>query len=186
MNNRFSRTGKLLACAAALAMTATPALAGHRGGWGGGWGRHHDDIDAGDVITGILIIGGIAAIASAASKGKKDRERETRDRDYRERDRDYRERDDSRGYGNDSRPTWQDGRGIDSAVNRCVAEVERGNRRVDAVDTVNRDGAGWRVAGRMNGGDAFTCTIDSDGRIRNSSIGGQTAWSEEEEAQPAS
>ena len=42
-----------------------------RGGWGrGGWGgrHHHDDgIDGGDVFAGLLILGGIAAIASAAS-----------------------------------------------------------------------------------------------------------------------
>jgi hypothetical protein len=181
MNNRFSRTSRLIASAAALSLVATPVMAR---GWGGGWGRHHDDIDAGDVITGILIIGGIAAIASAASKGKKDRERETRDRDYR--DRDDRGRDESRGYGNDDRPSWQEGRGIDSAVNRCVAEVERGDRRVDQVEAVNRDGEGWRVSGRMSGDDNFTCAIGSDGRIRSSNVGGQTAaWNEEEEAQPA-
>lgn len=177
MNNRFSRTSQLIASAAALSLVATPVMAR-------GWGRHHNDIDAGDVITGILIIGGIAAIASAASKGSKDRQRDSRDRDYR--DRDDRERDDSRGYGNDDRPSWQEGRGIDNAVNRCVAEVERGDRRVDQVEAVNRDGEGWRVSGRMSGGDNFTCAIGSDGRIRNSNVGGQTAgWSEEEEAQPA-
>jgi hypothetical protein len=185
MNNRFSRSSRLIASAAALSLVATPVMAR---GWGGGWGRHHNDIDAGDVITGILIIGGIAAIASAASKGSKDRQRDSRDRDRDRdyRDRDDRERDDSRGYGNDDRPSWQEGRGIDNAVNRCVAEVERGDRRVDQVETVNRDGEGWRVSGRMSGGDNFTCAIGSDGRIRSSNVGGQTAaWSEEEEAQPA-
>jgi hypothetical protein len=188
MNNRFSRTGRLIASAAALSLVATPVMAR---GWGGGWGRHHNDIDAGDVITGILIIGGIAAIASAASKGSKDRQRNERerDRDYPERDypqRDSRDRDDSRGYGNDDRPSWQEGRGIDSAVNRCVGEVERGDKRVDQVETVNRDGQGWKVTGRMTGGDSFSCTIDGEGRVRSSDIGGQTAWSEEEEALPAS
>lgn len=180
MNNRFSRSSRLIASAAALSLIATPVMAR-------GWGRHHDDIDAGDVITGILIIGGIAAIASAASKGKKDRERDERerDRDYPQRD-DYRDRDQSRGYGNDDRPTWQEGRGIDSAVNRCVGEVERGDKRVDQVENVSRDGEGWRVSGRMAGGDSFSCSISSDGRVRSSTVDGQTAaYDDAEEAQPA-
>ena len=75
MTRRFSRSARLLATAAAFSLVATPALA--RDGWGGGWGRHNDRVDAGDIFTGILIIGGIAAIASAASKSAKDkRERE--------------------------------------------------------------------------------------------------------------
>ena len=64
-----SRFAAALAAAAALALSATPALAQVWGWGGGGWGHHHRDrVDAGDVIAGILIIGGIAAIASAASK----------------------------------------------------------------------------------------------------------------------
>jgi hypothetical protein len=179
MSNRFSRTSRLIASAAALSLVATPVMAR---GWGGGWGRHHDDIDAGDVITGILIIGGIAAIASAASKGNKDRQRE-RDRDYPERE--YHERDQARGYGYDDRPSWQEGRGIDGAVNRCVGEVERGSKRVDQVESVNRDGQGWKVTGRMAGGESFSCSIDGDGRVRSSDIGGQTAWGDEERARSA-
>jgi len=184
MNNRFSRSSRLIASAAALSLVATPVMAR---GWGGGWGRHHDDIDAGDVITGILIIGGIAAIASAASKGKKDRKREEREQDRNYPERDYRDRDQSRGYGNDDRPTWQEGRGIDSAVNRCVGEVERGDKRVDQIENVSRDGEGWRVTGRMAGGDSFACSIGNDGRVRSSTVGGQTAAYDdnEEEAQPA-
>jgi len=50
----------------------------HHGGGhhGGGWGHHHDDgIDAGDVIGGLFVIGAIAAIASAASKDRRDDDR---------------------------------------------------------------------------------------------------------------
>ena len=47
--------------AGAMAMaSATPAQARD---------RHDDGIDVGDVIAGALIIGGIAAVASAASRG---------------------------------------------------------------------------------------------------------------------
>ena len=69
MNRKTTGFRSLLLSAAALSMVATPALANHNWGWGG---RHHRDrVDAGDVLTGILIIGGIAAIASAASSNNK-------------------------------------------------------------------------------------------------------------------
>ena len=57
---------------AALATTALPVAAeAHgrwdRGGWGGrGWHRDRGGVDGGDVLAGLLIIGGIAAIAKSA------------------------------------------------------------------------------------------------------------------------
>lgn len=48
-----------IAAGAMVASSATPALADH---------RNNDGISAGDVIAGALIIGGIAAIATAASR----------------------------------------------------------------------------------------------------------------------
>lgn len=80
---------KCVAGAVALALvstSATPVLARDRGygGWGqwGGWGgygkgwhrRHHDDIDAGDVIAGIAVIGILAAVLSSAGKSKRARD----------------------------------------------------------------------------------------------------------------
>ncbi|MBJ7439767.1 MAG: hypothetical protein JHD35_12180 [Sphingopyxis sp.] len=65
-----------LAAAAAVVITsvgfsAVPAEARQRHG---GWGyRHHDRVSTGDVLGGLLIIGTIAAIASAASKDKRER-----------------------------------------------------------------------------------------------------------------
>ena len=167
MINRF---GKSIAIAAALSLTATPAFARHYSDWG----RHDDRIDAGDVLTGILIIGGLAAIASAASKSDRDR----RARDY-ERNRDYRDSSTTDGnYGDESRPEWrEDGaerdyspqpqgtRNSDRAVDQCVAETERGEARVETVDAVNREGAGWRITGRMRGGADFSCSVDGDGRV---------------------
>ena len=78
MFTRISRSASTLAAAAVLSMAVAPAVAEARGwrggGWGGGWGHrgHHDRVDAGDIFAGILIIGGIAAIASAASKADRD------------------------------------------------------------------------------------------------------------------
>lgn len=168
MTDKFKRSAAALALAASFSMMATPAMA--RSGWGG-WGgghRHHDRVDGGDILAGILIIGGIAAIASAASKSKKDRDQ----REYRNDPPQYRE--DSRDYaGADDRPEWRGGNGIDTAVNRCIDEVNRGRDRVGEIDSVNRDADGWRIAGTTTGNGNFTCTIDRDGRIRNVNVDGR-------------
>src|SRR3546814_16612601 len=72
-----------------VGLSATPAEA--RGRHHGGWGhRHHDRIDAGDVIGGLFVIGAIASIASAARNNNRDSEdrydppyhHEPRDTDY--------------------------------------------------------------------------------------------------------
>lgn len=169
MANTFKRGAAALALAASLSMAATPALAR---GWGGGWGghsRHHDRIDGGDVLAGILIIGGIAAIASAANKAAKQRQQQD---DYRQSPPPYRE--DAPTYGEaDDRPEWREGSGIDGAVNRCIDEVNRGRTRVGEVESVNRDAGGWRVAGTTTGNGNFSCVIDRDGRIRNVNVDGR-------------
>ena len=169
------RGPSLLASAAALTLVATSALADR--GWGGGRGHHRGNDDTGAwIVGGIIGIGMIAAIASAASKSNRDRQ--TREGTYRGddyRQDDYR-RDNSR-YGSrsdDGRGSYSGAdRGIDGAVDRCVSEVERGSTRVDTFDSVNRDANGWRVAGRIGGGQPFDCSIDSAGRIRGVSIDGR-------------
>lgn len=185
--------GKFAATLAALTMTAAPALAAVHpasapratsaaslpgdvaqdrswggGGWGNGWnrGRHRDNISAGDVFAGVLVIGTIAAIASAASKGSKDkREREDQNRRYEE---------DSPRYGNEPRrdggTDWGRSSTLDSAVDTCAAEVDRGTSRVDSVDAVNRTGDGWRVEGRTRTGAPWNCTVDGSGRIKGFSV----------------
>ena len=130
--------------------------------------RHRNRVDAGDVLAGVLIIGGIAAIASAASKNKRERDSRYRDDRYRDRDYDYRDR---RG---DSR--YDDGSGIDTAVSMCVREIER-DVRVGSVDGVDRTAEGWRVTGSLYDGEGFTCRIGSDGRIDTVDYaGGGTAY----------
>lgn len=56
-----------LAAAGILAAGAAPAQAR-------GWHRHHDDVDAGDVVTGAVVIGGIAALASAITQGNREKQ----------------------------------------------------------------------------------------------------------------
>ena len=171
MTGRKSRFTAALASAAVFSLAASPAFAQGWGGgwnsdWGGDWGHHRNHVDAGDVLAGILIIGGIAAIASAASKNKRDRRDD--DRRY---PGDYpRER--SNGYGNDNDQQWQQNGGVDNAVNRCTSEVSRGSDRGTTVESINRDGDGWRVEGRTGAGGAFTCSVDGNGRIRNVQVDG--------------
>ena len=66
---RASKGIKLAAMAAFLAVsTAGPADARHRY-------RHHDnDVDAGDVVAGVAVVGGIAAIASAITRAKREKQ----------------------------------------------------------------------------------------------------------------
>ncbi len=184
MNNRFAAAAALAAC---FAMSVSPAFADHGSGWGdgygggyggygggygGGWGRHHDrGIDAGDVIGGLLVIGVIAAIATAASKSKKDRQ----EGDYR-----YPDQSNPR-YGNRSS---QDSGGrdygrlnsIDAAVDTCVNEIERGADKVGSVDGVDRDGQGWKVAGRTRAGSPFSYAVDGDRQLRNATVDGKAPF----------
>jgi hypothetical protein len=163
LNSKFALVA---AGAAALSLAATPAEAR-------GWHRYHHDhdgISAGDVIAGALIIGGIAAIASAASKSNRNRER-------------YdnpppppapRYRDDSYDYSvSPPASDYQTG-GINDAVNICVDQVERGDARVASVDNASRRADGWRVSGQLSAGGGFNCWIDNDGRIRRVDFGGDS------------
>jgi hypothetical protein len=130
----------LLATAGALLITAVPAQARH-----GSWNR--DKIDAGDIIAGALIIGGIAAVASAASNSDDGRYNDRYDDDYRGR---------GRGHGG-----YHDGygsydRGYDSrwAVQQCVQSAQRqasryGWARVTDVTSIDRVRGGYEVRGRI-------------------------------------
>ncbi len=130
----FAKGGIATAAVGAMALAgATPAQA-----------RDRDGIDAGDVIAGAVILGGIAAVASAV--GKKDRYRDS----YRYRDRNY--RDYNRGYGYDDRRRGN----ARYAVQQCVNAVERDARRagyrfadVTEIRDVDRERRGWEVKGRL-------------------------------------
>ncbi len=141
--------------------------------------RRHNHVDAGDVIAGVLVLGTIAAIASSASRSERQRREDYRDRDYR-RD-DYRDRPyDYRERRGDSR--YDSGRGIDNAVNMCLSRIER-DVRVDQVDSVDRNGEGWRVTGTLYNGERFTCRIGEDGRLDDVDYGGGFSASAAEDTQ---
>lgn len=118
-----------VAAGAMAVSAATPALA-----------HDHRGIDAGDVIAGALVIGGIAAVAAAASGGDR--------YDYRY-GRDHRDRYDYYGYDR--------GVGPREAVEQCVRAAERtasrysygGRAKVTDIRDVDRKDYGYRVKGRI-------------------------------------
>jgi hypothetical protein len=166
----MNRIIKLATGAAAAAVVtvgaAAPASAQYYGrtyGYDRYYGRDRG-IDAGDIISGVAILGGIAAITSAFS------------------------RDAGRyGYGNQYR--YRDG--YQNAVNSCGYEAERAGRgRVRITDVDRTGGDRFRVRGvvesgygggyydrydrydRNSGynrgyGESFSCTARGSGRITN-------------------
>jgi hypothetical protein len=121
--------GTVAAGAMALA-SATPAMAQDRYR-----DRGDDGIDAGDIIAGALVIGGIAAVAGAI--GRNDRYRGTYGEPY------YGDRYDNRyGYqGGNSR----------QAVEQCVRAAQRGayGARVTDIRNIDRNRYGYRVKGTL-------------------------------------
>lgn len=180
------KTNKLAAAtavAAAFSLLATPAVAAelprpvaakafdgdalnaerHRRRWY----RDRDDIDAGDVVAGVVILGAIAAIAGAAKRNRE--ERYPTEYPYPDRDDDgvrYRSPVDDDQFGS---------RGLDRAVDMCVAEVERNHPPVANVDSVSRLSEGWRVSGELQQGTPFECSIGNDGRISSIFVGDEGA-----------
>ncbi len=155
---------RLPAASATLASPAQPVWSANAVN-GENYRRHRDyrpyhrrnRVDSGEIIAGILILGGIAAIASAVSEDQDDG---YRDRDYRYRDRDRRgerrERDRYEARGSSG--------GLDNAARQCVASIER-DARVEQVESVNRYASGWIVSGQLFNGKTFICRIGNDGRI---------------------
>ena len=131
---------------------------GHRGyGYGRGY-RNRDRVDAGDVLAGVLIIGGIAAIASAAAKSNRDRDQRYENRRYDNRGYENRGYEDRSYNGQSSDNRYGSNYGgasgtMDSAISTCsnAAEAQAGrDARVEEITAVTRDGSGWRVEGALS------------------------------------
>lgn len=134
--------------------------------------RHrHRGVDTGDVVAGVLVVGALAAILGSAESNRRERDRDRYD-DRRPQPR-YDRRDSDRrdyprgGYAGSN----SDSRGIQSAVDMCLDQVERGSDRADTVDEARRGPDGWYVNGTLRGGSSWQCWIDNDGRIRSVDMG---------------
>ncbi|MEQ1547196.1 MAG: hypothetical protein ABL918_00945 [Chakrabartia sp.] len=133
----FAKTALLITGAATLA-ASMPAYADSRH-------RGNDRIDAGDVIAGALIIGGIAAIASAGSNNRGRYNDRYDDRRYSGND-GY--------YNNDGNGYYQNGYGSRPAVDQCVRAAQRdadryGRARITDVTSINRIRGGYEIRGRL-------------------------------------
>jgi hypothetical protein len=129
----IAKGGIATAAAGAMALAgATPAQARD---------RDHDGISAGDVIAGAVIIGGIAAIASAAS----------RDHGYSYRDGRYYGNDGYRGYdryGYRGNPRGA----VEQCVNAARWSAQRGGYRfaqITDIRDVKDTRYGWQVKGKI-------------------------------------
>lgn len=114
----------LTGAAAAAALTATMAVPAQAQSWDR---RDRDGIDVGDIVTGVAVIGGIAAILGAFD----------RDRDR---------------YGHDNRYRYRDG--YQTAVNACSYEAQRYGRggNVQITDVDRRSNDRYRVEGVIQAG----------------------------------
>ena len=132
-NIPVSKAAMSAALIASMALSAAPAAAQSRDH------RDRDGIGAGEVIAGVVVLGGLAAILSSGN-----------DRDGRY-DRDDRYRNDARyGYGYDYR-RYGDSR---AAVNQCARAVERDARRygrtqVTQITSIDRKRDGYRLKGEL-------------------------------------
>lgn len=150
--------GTVAASAMAVA-SATPAVAQD---------RHRDNgIDAGDVIAGALIIGGIAAVAAAVDNDKDRYDRRDR-RNGRYDDRN------NRGYSYNG---YNGRNNADRAVQQCIRAAERqaerwggGRAEVTQIRDVDRERRGFEVKGRI--------AVRSDYRGRNYRNNRNNGWDE--------
>lgn len=168
--NTFGKT--LVGTVATLAMavgSVAPAAAQDRY-------RDRDGISTRDVVTGALVIGGIAAVAAAASNSNRDRD--YRDGDYRYGDSDYRDRDyrdddyrdddyrsgnrnwDGRGQGwynwDSNRRYGRGGNNPERAVSQCIRAAENqaeryggGRADVTRIRDIDRERGGFEVTGTI-------------------------------------
>ena len=145
-------------------------------------GRHHGGLDLGDVITGILVIGGAVAVASAISDNADDDPRPYPDRYPYPYPREANSYPDDR-YASDRVHDGQTE--MARAIDRCIADVER-EERIATVDVASRVLNGWTVEGALRGGGLYRCEIDSFGNIRDVTIDGRelSSWNDEARQTP--
>jgi len=176
----MNRIGKILTGAATLALVTVSSAASAQYRY-----RDRDrGIDAGDVIAGVAVVGGIAAIASALNR---DRGRYG-----------YNDRYGYDGYNNGYR--YRDN--YIGAVNACARYADRYGGGVRILDVDRRGSNRFRVRGviedrfggygynnryggynrynRYNGGNygnrSFSCTATEYGRVTNFDLNGRNRW----------
>ena len=134
-----------VATGAMLMTAASPAQAQYRGDR---YDRDRDGISAGEIIAGVVVLGGLAAILSSGDNDRYDN-RGYDGRNYRNDNYGYNGGYDYNRYGNSRQ-----------AVNQCVNAVNQRSSykrgaRVDQVTRVERTGKGYRIEGRVSVNDRY-------------------------------
>ena len=133
--------------------------------------RHHGhgdddwDVDGDDILAGVLILGGIAAISAIANSNKRREPVYQHPEPYPE----------DAGYQAPAPESDYRRGGMAEAVDTCVAEVEADRGPVGSVDRAQRSGEGWYVAGELEGGTAYACWTDGAGRVTDIEAGDYSA-----------
>jgi hypothetical protein len=155
----------LVGSATALALLAAAAAPAAARPWGrgyGGYGHYHGHRGGGDtfgnILLGAVIGGGIFAIANSANKDRAVASRRGSD-----------QRDDLYEAGSDAR----------EVASMCSDAVETMARaRVSSIESVDRDGDGWRVDGTVDierdGDRNFFCGV-RNGRIETVQLSSREA-----------
>ncbi len=198
-----SRACASLATLAVAMLTVTPAMAQ---GWGGPPPppyRHHPYHGDGgaDFLAGLLFLGGVAAIVSAANSSKNTQQtvnsEPVNSPSANSDDRSYV---DSVPSASDARPAYPGGpvageagyaaaddeeahyearhgtnvsAGFGMAVDTCASEIEGSTSdKVQNVDKVDHLNGRIAVEGHLNDGRPFACSVDQDGHVRSVAIDG--------------
>lgn len=135
------------AAAVMIVSAASPAMAQGRQAERG----HRDNISAGEVIAGVAILGGIAAILASDKNGSREY-----DRNY---DRNY-DRDGGRNYNNNHGANYSGGyrNPARQATNMCIRSIEGGRynqKQVTDIRDIERTRYGYRVKGRLAVSDGY-------------------------------
>ena len=156
-----------VATGAMLMAAASPAQAQNRGDR---YDRDRDGISAGEIIAGVVVLGGLAAILSSGDNDRYDN-RGYDGRDYRGGD--Y-------GYDNGRYDNGRYNGGYDynrygnsrQAINQCVNAVNQRSSykrgaRVDQVTRVERTGKGYKIEGRVSTNDRYGNDRYNNGRYND-------------------
>ena len=151
-----------VATGAMLMAAASPAQAQNRGDR---YDRDRDGISAGEIIAGVVVLGGLAAILSSGDNDRYDN-RGYDGRDYRGGDYGY---DNGRYNGGYDYNRYGNSR---QAINQCVNAVNQRSSykrgaRVDQVTRVERTGKGYKIEGRVSTNDRYGNDRYNNGRYND-------------------
>ncbi|EIZ80842.1 hypothetical protein WSK_0524 [Novosphingobium sp. Rr 2-17] len=80
---------------------------------------------------------------------------------------------DQRSYDQDYQNPPRRRDSFDEAVDICEDELTQGGKRIGSVDDVRRMGGRFSVAGKLDDGRGYACSVDDEGHIRSVAVDGR-------------